>query len=349
MISIGLIILGVLFAAPTYVQINYFFHFVIILCIYITLSVSWNIVGGYAGQCNFAHSAFFGAGAYTTALLWNAGLLPYQAMIMGAFTSALLAILITPCFRLRGSYFVLGTMSLSEILRIVMLNWRVSGGASGIHLPVPEQFTITTYYYVAVVLTAFTVVATWFVVKGKLGLAFRAIRDNEVAAESLGVNPLFYKVISLVLSAFFAGLIGGFYSYYVLFIEPNNAFSVFWTAIPLFATILGGAGTMVGPIVGAVIYVGLTELTAGLGVLSLLILGIVLIAIVIIAPTGLVGLASRYAYRRRTGEKTVQKGVPTFIRSWLTTYHKVGRESMTYFASNRKEKSFMIGETKNKY
>lgn len=317
MIFLCSIFLGVLLTAPIYLQINYFFHLVIILCIYVTLSVSWNIVGGYAGQCNFAHSAFFGTGAYTTALLWNMGLLPYQAIIIGAGASAILAALITPCFRLKGSYFVLGTMSLSEILRIIMLNWRGSGGASGIHLPVPEQFTITTYYYVAIVLTTVTLVATWFVVKGKLGLAFRAIRDNEVAAESLGVNPLYYKVISLVLSAFFAGLIGGFYSYYVLFIEPNNAFSVFWTAIPLFATILGGAGTMVGPIVGAVIYVGLTELTAGLGILSLFILGMILIAIVIVAPTGLIGLVSRYTYRGGRGGRVAQKGLPTFICSWL--------------------------------
>jgi len=315
--SFGLAVLAVLLIAPLYIQINYFFHLIIILCIYVTLSVSWNIVGGYAGQCNFAHSAFFGAGAYATALLWNLGLLPYQAMIIGAFTSAFLAVLITPCFRLRGSYFVLGTMSLSEILRIIMLNWKGSGGASGIHLPVPEQFTITTYYYVAIALTTFTIAATWFTIKGKLGLAFRAIRDNEVSAESLGVNPLRYKVISLALSAFFAGLIGGFYSYYVLFIEPNNAFSVFWTAIPLFATILGGAGTMPGPIVGAIIYVGLTELTAGLGIVSLFMLGIILIAIVIITPTGLVGLASRYSHFEKRGSKAVQKSVPTFIRSWL--------------------------------
>jgi branched-chain amino acid transport system permease protein len=260
-----------------------------LLFIYVTLAVSWNIVGGYAGQLNLGHAAFMGTGAYTLAMLMNAGVNPYVCMLFGGVMAVAISTVIIPCFKLRGTYFAVGTLLLPEIIKIIILNTGELGGAGGLRIPVPTRFDISMYYYLAMALALATIFITYKIVNSKIGLTFLAIGDDEEAAENIGIPTLKYKILALMLSAFFTGIAGSIFAYCLLYIEPYHVFGIEWTIYPIFMVLLGGIRTMKGPMIGSIIFIALYYVsTIYLVEFSLIVFGALLIGVTIFMPEGLV-------------------------------------------------------------
>jgi branched-chain amino acid transport system permease protein len=282
-------ILMILLVLPLLGISQYILHMAILLFTYMVLATSWNLLGGYTGQLNLGHAAFFGVGAYSSAMLHLAGVPDLIGIVLAGIVSSIFGVIISPTFRLRGVYFAIGTLALTEAMRAVITNVNSLGGASGLRLQDVQGYTKTHYYYIALVILIVCLVTIYRVINSRTGMAFKAICGSESAAESLGVNPFLFKMSSLVISGFWAGVMGAFYSAYILYIEPNNAFSVFWTFNPVFAVILGGRGTFVGPILGSVLFVFISELTVGFGKMSSLIVGGLLILVIILVPRGIMG------------------------------------------------------------
>jgi branched-chain amino acid transport system permease protein len=278
-----------LLAVPLFISSPYMLHVGILLFIYMILATSWNLLGGFTGQLNLGHAAFFGVGAYVSALFYVAGVSPLIGIVMGGVTGSVFAALASPTFRLRGVYFAIGTLALSEAMRAIVTTIGALGGASGLRLRALEGYEKPQFYYIGLVILLVSLVTTYWVIHSKTGMAFKALCGSEDAAESLGISPFVYKVWSFVISAFWAGITGGFYAAYILFVEPNNAFNIFWTFNPVFAVLIGGIGTFFGPIVGSVLFVLISELTIGFGKMSSLLVGVLLIAVIILAPKGIMG------------------------------------------------------------
>ena len=260
----------------------------IVYFIYITLAVSWNLVGGYADLMNLGHGAFFGLGAYGYAFLSIWGLGNAAAMLIGALSGVALAILMVPTFRLRKDYFAVGTLALTPIMRIVFE--RILGVSSIIHLDVAESFNIYSFYLPALAILASAVVAQFLVVRSNFGLTLRAIGNEEDTAVSIGISPVRHKTYVLIISAYLAGLAGGCYTYSVGYILPDFAFSLNWSLIPIFMCLLGGRGQFLGPIIGALIYVVISQIltfTLSEAGANLLIFGVIILLASLFVPEGL--------------------------------------------------------------
>ncbi len=273
-------------------------NLVIMLFIYIILSQSWNLMGGYTGQINLGLAAFFGCGTLVTHFIWKAGIPFYVAMLGGGVTAMMLAVIIgLPTLRLKGMYFGIGTFALAEVCRIVV------GSTFHRMLKMPSSYvasySLVSRYYVALVVAILAVVVVYRVSHSKLGLGMVALRDDETAAQVTGVNTFKCKVVALFISALLAGLAGGVFAYLRLsFHYIFMMFSPVWTFEPLMAAIIGGAGTVTGPIIGSVFLVILSEIFAlKLGEAHLIIFGFLFILVVMYFPQGLVGSLNRILSR----------------------------------------------------
>ena len=269
----------------------------VMLFIYIILSQSWNLIGGYAGQINLGLAAFFGCGVFVTHVLWKAQVPLLLAVFLAAISTVALVVFIgLPTLRLRGMYFAIGTLALAETLRIIIGNvfprtfyMPASYAANYSHMP---------RYYIGLGVAVFTLVVVYAVAHSRLGLAIMAMRDDEDAAHVTGVNLFKYKVITFAISAFLAGLGGGVYAYFRLSLTPFTVFIPLWTFVPLMAASIGGAGTFAGPVIGSVFLVILQEIFAlTLGEAHIIIFGILFILVVLYFPYGLAG-ALALAHRR---------------------------------------------------
>ncbi len=263
-------------------------NFVFLVLLSITLAEAWNIVAGYAGQVNLGHAAFFGIGALVTRMLWMEGVPVLAAMVAGAVTATVFALVIgAAAFRLRGAYFAIGTLALGEILRTTV--GTVLPEISTLPAATIAGYRLTLRYYVALGLAAISVVAVAMLATSRLGLGMRAIREDEEAAEASGVGTLALKLIALALSTALAGLAGGLFAYYHISYYPAHGFGPQWTFDALLMTFIGGVGTLQGPVFGAVLYVVLKEYLALHWVdIHLLIFGALFVAIVLLLPGGLV-------------------------------------------------------------
>jgi branched-chain amino acid transport system permease protein len=292
-------------AIPLLTGNPYVLHLLILVLMWVVLGQSWNLLGGYTGQVSFGHAAFFGIGAYTAGILVKSGLPPvagWWGLVLGGLTAAAASAVIGwICFRLRGPYFSLSVLAFSEVLRLVALNWTsLTNGAEGI-LFIPAFSGKGGYYYIILAVAAVSFVVNRAAMKGRLGYCFLAIREDQDCAESLGIDTTRYKLYSLLISAFFTGVAGAFYMNYMGFIDPGIVFSVENISIMvILVTMLGGAGTLWGPAVGAVIYILMSEalrVTVGHG--HLVFFGILIVAIIIFFPNGVVGTWRDARARRR--------------------------------------------------
>lgn len=301
LIWIGLfsLILGVL---PLLIKDDYILNLVFLVGLYSILAQSWNIFGGFCGQISLGHAAFFGAGALASRYVWVAGL-PYPlALPIGGLASVAVACLVgIPALKLKSHYFAIGTLALAMIALITVQN--VLPGVNILPPQLIAGYSLAARYYLMVLVAALTVLVTYGLANSKLGLAMLSIRENEEAAESIGINTFKHKVISMMLSAFIAGVAGGLFAIYNVSFYRYVPFELWWSFDPLLISFIGGAGTVVGPLVGATCYVILREIFAlSMGQLSVIIFGAVFILIVLFFPTGLTGLMDRfYAYRRASG------------------------------------------------
>ena len=290
--------------------------------LFISLSVAWNIIGGYGGQTSFGHAAFYGLGAYTTAILavgQLAGWPKVPALLtlpLAGIIAALYAALIGyPTLRLRGPYFSIATIGVGEATRLLMLNAAgLTGGASGLTLPQPSDFrtyAVQLFYLTLAWMVAVILISRW-VKNSRFGLGLLALNMDTDAAETLGVDTARSKIIALMLSAFLVGVTGSLYAQVIFFIDPNAVFG-FGTSIAmvLMATI-GGIGTLWGPVVGAIVYyvvdnrLSTTELVFGtqrisLSGFTLLLYGLLLVGIILAEPRGLMGIGERLIKRFRRG------------------------------------------------
>jgi branched-chain amino acid transport system permease protein len=276
-------------------------NLLVILFIFIILSQSWNLMGGYTGQINLGLAAFFGCGLLVTHFIWKAGIPIYFAVVAGGFSAVILAGIIgLPTLRLRGAYFAIGTFALAEVCRIVVGNMF----ARMVKMPgsYAIDYSLIPRYYLGLIVATIAVAVVYWVTHSKPGLAMVAIRDDEQAAQVTGVNTFKYKVYSLLLSSFLAGLAGGVYAFLRLsFHNITAVFSPIWTFEPLMAAVIGGAGTLMGPMIGSVFLVVLSEIFAlTLGEAHLIIFGLLFILVVLFLPQGLMGgvdMARTWMYR----------------------------------------------------
>jgi branched-chain amino acid transport system permease protein len=266
------------------------------------LGQAWNIVGGYAGQLSAGHAAYLGIGAYTAALLSvEAGVTPWIGMFVGGVLAAVLGTLVGFLgfrFGLRGFYFVLLTVAFAEICRIIVANVEPLGGAIGYYISFtgnPRQFQFQdnrAYYYIALVfMLAATALVAWLQGR-RFGVYLAAIREDESACEALGVNTFKYKMLAMMLSSFLTGMGGTFYAFYLFSLNPNTVFGVPLSVEIIIRPIVGGAGTVLGPILGSFILSPLAELArhyfaqGGWTGAHLIVYGVLLIAVVLFLPEG---------------------------------------------------------------
>ena len=269
---------------------------------YAFLAQSWNIVGGYAGQLSAGHAAFVGVGAYTSAMLSTAwGLTPWVGMFVGGvFAAALGAVIGFLGFRfgLRGFYFVLLTVAFAEVCRIVASNTEAVGGALGLYITFtgnPWHFQFQdprAHYYVALALMLLATAIVGALQGRRFGIYLSAIKDDEMAAEASGVNAFRYKMLAMILSSFLTGLGGTFYAFYLLSLQPGSVFGIPLSVEIVIRTIVGGAGTLLGPILGSFILTPLGEVSrayfgqGGFHGAHLIVYGALLIAVVLFLPQG---------------------------------------------------------------
>lgn len=312
---------GVL-ALPAIFGTNHFLSIAIFTLLYAYLALSWNIVGGIAGQLSLGHAAWYGIGAYTSTLLFiHFGLSPWLGMLVGAALAALASMVIgLPSFRLRGAYFALATIATVLIMKIVVENWHVPlGGPRGLNIPLlrhaPAQFQFQgpIYYYIAAaVLLLIGVAVNWWVLRSRIGYYLAAIRNDEESARALGIDTTRFKLVALAISAAMTAIAGTFYAQYSLYIDPSKVFGVPLSVQIVVVCIIGGRGTIFGPVLGALLLIPLEEiarrLTGGQVGADILIYGAVLMAVIYFEPRGVLAILTN-AYRRLvTGQAAANGG-----------------------------------------
>jgi branched-chain amino acid transport system permease protein len=299
-------LIAVPFVAP---QAEYALDVLFLVFLYGAMATAWNLVGGFAGQVSFGHAAFLGIGAYATAIMTTNGIslwisVPVSALLAGTYS----LVIGIPAFRLRGPYFSIATIGIGEATRLIARNWSsLTGGVSGLTLSSAPPLLLQ-YFAALALLVAAVGLAAWIRVS-RFGYALAAVRQDTDAAETLGVATTVAKTQALFLSACILGVAGSVYALHYLFVSPDSVFG-FSTSIALvIMPIIGGLGTVTGPLIGAVIYTFIREqLAATLANVDLLAFGVLLIAIVVFEPRGVIGIVDRIRGMRKRRAVTVPDG-----------------------------------------
>lgn len=297
--SIGFLILVA--AVPLILSNNaYALRTSILVLIYIVLALSLNFVVGFAGQLSMGHAAFYAVGAYTTAILTVSFHVPFWiALFCSGVVAAIFGFLIgIPTLRLKGDYLAITTIGFSEILRLILINWTsFTKGPAGIPgIPSPTIFgfnlgTNTGYYYILLVLALITIFISNRLLNSRLGRGLIAIKDDEIAAEAMGINPTYLKMLAFILAAGIAGLVGGIFASFIHYVNPDN-FTYAESVLILTMVVLGGAGSVPGIVVGATILAILPEALRGISTYRYAIYGILLVLMMIVRPQGIISMAS---------------------------------------------------------
>lgn len=303
--AVVLALLAVPLVDPGFFIMNVF----IFIFLFAVLGHAWNLIGGYTGQLSLGHAVFFGFGAYTTTILFlNYNVTPWIGLWIGGAVAALTGLVIgVVTFRLRGHYFAMATLALALIARTAFVRWEWVGGISGLEFPFEVVGTLYSftfvnklpYFYVIGTFAALVTLLVYVIDQSKLGMYLKAIDMNQKLAENAGLNVFYYKLYALCLSAFITGVGGGLYALYITFISPVSTMDLFRNVEPVIVTLIGGSGTVVGPILGAVVFIPVREYTrtflsgssTGLG---WVIFALVIILFAIYRPGGIV---NRYTGR----------------------------------------------------
>jgi branched-chain amino acid transport system permease protein len=271
----------------------YLRSFVLFTMMYVVLALSWNIISGFTGYTSFGHVAFYGIGAYACAILVADYGWPFlPTLVMAGLVSALVAVAIGyPVLRLKGPYFAIAMLGAAEGTRVIATVWdSLTHGGLGISLPSADTSFVT--YYAMLVLMVVTILVAYAVGHSRFGVRLNAIREDEGAAEALGVNATLYKLAAFVLSAIFPAVAGGIQAYKVLYIDPPSVFFVQITIAMALMSMLGGKGTVIGPIVGAVLLYTVQELSwVNFPSAHLIAYGLFIVLVARFMPRGLMGLA----------------------------------------------------------
>ena len=312
--KILILIIAILAILPLITKSKSVHNAMILLMIFATLGEAWNLITGFAGQTSFGHAAFFGIGAYTSSVLsYRYGISPWFGMILGGFLASIVAgIMSYPCFRLKGHYFAIATLAVAEIIKQIFVSWKYVEGATGISLPIlarDSSFLKRLIYlqfndklpwvYITLILFAFVIVLCSFIENSKMGYYLKAIRESHEVAESIGINPTNYKLYAMLISAFISALAGSMYAQYILYIDPFMMFTLDISMKIVLLTVLGGIGNVFGPIIGAAIFIPLSEFTrinlggSGTGI-DLMIYGLLIVLITCFQPKGVIGMLEKF-------------------------------------------------------
>lgn len=290
-ITLGFFLIFPMLGVSTYVM-----HIFILLLMWTTIGMSWNLLSGYCGQVSFGHAAFFGIGAYTSGVLYSKlSMSPWLGLPLSIITVGILSFIIgLAVLRLRGPFFALATLASGEVFRVTAENMEwLTSGTLGIMLQQRLWVSKLPYYYIILAITVAVFLLMKYLLNTKLGYYFVAIREDQDAAESLGINTTLYKTIALIVSAVVTGIAGAFYMNYMGYIDPHIVFALHdISIITIMIVMVGGVATQWGPFIGAVIMVLLQEAVRsipGLGAMHQAIFGGLLIFIIIFLPNGIVG------------------------------------------------------------
>jgi len=315
--------LMLLLGVPFFVRSRFLLHVLIMVLIYGVLGQAWNILGGYAGQVSLGHAVYFAVGAYTsTVLLTTMGVSPWLGMVAGAALAALLSVLVSyPCFRLSGKYYVIASIALLKIMQVALINLNAVGGAAGMLVPILQESlwnlefhsSKVPYYYVGLAMLGLAIAACMYVDRSKMGYYFRTIKESEIVAESLGIDAVRYKLIAMAMSAVLCSMVGTLYAQYVLYIDPESVVSLPISIKMCLLVVLGGVGTVWGPVLGAAVLVPLSEMTrallggSGKGI-DLILYGALIVVIILYQPGGVLKILKSISLltgtrRRGVGEK----------------------------------------------
>ena len=295
-------------ALPYFISDVYLQNVLILTLMYAAVSQSWNILGGYCGQISLGHALYFGIGAYAASVLFvKYGISPWLGMVVGGGLAAALALALGyPCFRLKGHYYSIATIVIAEIGLLLAHNWDYIGGALGMQWPFnPDSWATLQfardkipYFYFALGLFIVTWLVTYLIEESRWGYWWRAVKDNPEAAQSLGVTVFESKMAAAAISAFFTAIAGAFYAAFVSYIDPESVMSFRFSLLFALPAVLGGIGTLWGPVVGAAVLIPVTEITrsyaggSGSG-LDLIIYGALIMLIALLKPEGILSIFRR--------------------------------------------------------
>ena len=304
LVGLAVVAAGIVVASLRVNPYLYFAGYVILQ--YVVIATAWNILGGYGGYVNFGTPAFFALGAYTAVFLIQTIRAPLPVLILaGGLVSALLGLGIGYLtLRLRGVFFSIATLALSIVLQTIIMNWEFVGGSRGLSVLRPSGPPFGSYvtflFTVMVLLAVIAVTVARFIERSWIGRGLAALRDNEEAAECMGVPTLRLKLFATTVSGLLLGVAGAPFPYYVTFVEPNSAFAIDYAVNALAMPMIGGTTTWLGPVIGAIL-LGTAQQVATVTIsseLNLLIVGVVLVLFVILAPEGMIGLVRKLRGRR---------------------------------------------------
>jgi branched-chain amino acid transport system permease protein len=296
---------------------NYLLRLGTMFAMYAVLALSWNVIGGYAGYPSFATAAFFGLGAYTGAILQGSGMPMPIAWAAACMAAGLFAALLGfAILHLKGHYFAIASLVVAEVLLEITNSWTsLTGGGMGLNLPVLRisvDAQARLFFWSMLCLAVLTLIMNSLVASSKIGFALRCIKQNEDASSMVGINTTLYKVIAFSMSAFFVGGAGAIYASWVFYIEPPDVFHVLLSVKPIVIALLGGAGTVIGPAIGAAIFLIMEEIVWRnfLSVHSA-ILGVLIVILIFFMPFGILGLFSK---RRRLMLRKRWQKIPALVR-----------------------------------
>ena len=298
--AITLIVLAVVFVVAPFLLSGFWIRLATYILMFSVLASALNIISGFTGYAAFGNMVFFGLGAYTTAVFMTKLTMPFPVALIGSATVAIImAILLGMLLlRLKGHYFALGTLGAAEAMKFIIDNMtKLTGGGQGITLPQMKgspALVNTAFYFMMFALLVIVLIVAWRISKNRLGYAFKAIRANEEAAGVMGIDTTRYKIMSWSISAIFTGLAGSIYAYWFSYIDPPTVFDVMWVVKMFVMILIGGAGTVFGPVIGAFILETISELVWSRFLnLHLGILGTIIIMVVLFMPDGLLSLVTK--------------------------------------------------------
>ena len=294
---VGFAALAAALVVPALIGRQDVLNLLFLVLLYVAIGQSWNVLGGFTGQVNLGHAAFFGIGVMVTRQLWLLGQWPYPfAFFAGGVAATLFALVIgIPTFRLRGAYFSIGTLGLAEALRIAVSN--VFPNINALPAQATAEYDVLSHYYLALGLAVVAMVFAYVSIRSRFGLGWSAVREDEEAARATGVDPLLHKLVALVASSFLAGLAGSTFALHQASFYAEFVFEPSWTFDALLITFIGGVGTTLGPFLGALFYILVREgLAVSFTQFHQIIFGVLFILIVLLLPGGLID-----AWRRLRG------------------------------------------------
>ncbi len=258
------------------------------------LAQGWNIIGGYTGYASFGNSVFYGIGSYGTAIAMLRWHLPFGVgLAVGAVLAVVFALLLRPILRLRGHYFAICTLALAEVMTAIVSNIDIAGRNAGLVLPLLRSDFL--FYELSLALLVLCTLTIFWISRSRFGFALIAIRENEEAAAAMGVDTTRSKVLAFALSALFTSLAGGIHAYWITFIDPVSAFDIGLNVKMIIMAVFGGAGSVLGPVLGAFVLSGISEiLSTTISTLAGLFFGVVIIVAIVFMPRGVADLVRRF-------------------------------------------------------